>query len=76
MHADEEQEVYTDAPDGWRRSGMCWRLLKNINRRRTGAKGWFDYVAKSMSKCGLEQLKTDAATYVHREKQVYICGAC
>ena len=40
LHAREDELIYTAPADCWRKTSWCWRLLANLNGRRTGAKNF------------------------------------
>ena len=68
MHADEKSDIVTDPPDGWQRKGWKWRLLKNINGRRTGAKEWFTFFGEEVKAIGLSQSAAEPCLFFSEKR--------
>ena len=52
LHAPEKQCVVTEAPEGWRKEGMCWRLKRKINGRRDGTKEFGEWFSVQLLQAG------------------------
>jgi hypothetical protein len=63
MHAPERDLVVTDPPDGWKQEGKLWKLVKNINGRRTGASNWLKFFTESCRNIGLSPLVSDPCVF-------------
>jgi len=57
MQAEENELVFTMAPQGFEEPGTVWQLLKNINGRRPGAQNWMNHLTDEvMQRVGILRL--------------------
>jgi hypothetical protein len=72
MHAPERDLVVTDPPDGWKKDNMLWKLVKNINGRRTGACNWLRFFTECCKNIGLSPLKSEPCIFKDEKSKVIL----
>jgi hypothetical protein len=64
LNSELDEEVYTEMPEGFRRSGSCWRLSRALYGLRRAPRLWQLEVIRVLTKLGLKQVPEDPCLFV------------